>query len=131
SSRAALHLPLGTFAHKDGTVVSLEWRAQKRTSAALVNVAPDLLEVFNGIAVAMGAQPLAGSVFELNAELRAALPLCAQEQLESFPHHGVLLHPKLSDQAAPQPPADTPEFKGNAEFPLVVVPKRFLYNDRE
>jgi NADH-quinone oxidoreductase subunit G len=135
SERAGIHLPLGTYAHKDGTVVSMEWRVQRRTHATLVNVAPDLLQVLNQVAAEMGAEEISTNIYDLNEELRTALPCYPQEKLAKFPHTGAFV--KLGPQAgtsAPPPAASNElpgEHKASPEYPFVVVPKRFLYNDRE
>jgi NADH-quinone oxidoreductase subunit G len=132
SERAGLHLPLGTYAHKDGTVVSLEWRVQRRVHAALVNVAPDLLSVLNTIAAEMELAPISANIYDLHEELGAALPCYPTGKLRSFKAEGEFI--KLGQVGTPLTGAESDlpaELKATPEFPLVVVPKRFLYNDRE
>ncbi|MDQ3023959.1 MAG: 2Fe-2S iron-sulfur cluster-binding protein, partial [bacterium] len=132
SERAGLHLPLGTYAHKDGTVVSMEWRVQRRTPAALVNVAPDLLHVLNTIAAEMLLAPISANIYDLHEEMQTALPCYPKGALRSFNHTGVFMEISQLGSAVANTATELPvELKATPEFPLVVVPKRFLYNDRE
>ena len=47
SEAAELHLPLGTFAHRDGTVLSMVWRMQRRARARIDSIAPSVVDVLN------------------------------------------------------------------------------------
>jgi predicted molibdopterin-dependent oxidoreductase YjgC len=132
SEAAQLHLPLGTWAHYDGTVLSMEWRMQKRNRASIDSVAPSLLDVLNSIAAAMDCDHVASDADELLADLARAVPGVPRVSLETVPDEGVLLRleglPGGSVTGVSSLPAAV---TGTAEFPLVVAPKRFLYNDRQ
>ena len=129
---AELHLPLGTYAHRDGTVLSFEWRLQKRCRSELDTVAPSVLEVLESLCSAMDYQPIADTVDVLAQQLSELVTDWPQAAYADFPQPGLLLKPKLQRSTeAPAADANLPaEFKANTEEPLVLIPKRFLYDDR-
>jgi formate dehydrogenase major subunit len=132
SERSQVHLPLGTFAHREGLVVNLEWRVQKR-SAANISPAPSVLEVTNGLCTQLDSEPVALDNEELHARLSGTLPGWPKDSLSFFEPKGRFVSfasvgEELRGGASIELPA---EVKGNAEHPLVVIPKRFMYNDRQ
>lgn len=130
AERCSAHLPLGTFAHSEGTLVSLEWRVQRRTAAA-ISPAPGLLEVLNSLCTWLEASEIAADSSALHARLTQMFPAWPQRSLAAFPAAGVLAKPVIAAQAA-QAQGEVPaEFKGTAELPLVLIPKCFMYNDRQ
>ncbi len=131
SEAAQIQLPLGSFAQRDGTVINLEWRVQKRESAVLEIVAASVPEVLNGLTTAMQGATVADTTQGLYLELCDLLPAYPREAYADFPYEGRLLElslPASAQEASAELPA---EFKGNADFPLVLVPKKFMYNDRQ
>jgi len=132
SEAAHLHLPLGTWAHYDGTVLSMEWRLQKRSRASIDSVAPSLLDVVNSIAAAMDCEHVAADADELLADLARAVPGVPRVSLETVPAAGVLLRLEGLPDGKTRIVNTLPDVvSGTAEFPLVVAAKRFLYNDRQ
>ncbi|MCC7478864.1 (2Fe-2S)-binding protein [bacterium] len=130
SEAAHIQLPLGSFAQREGTVVSMEWRVQKREAAVLEIAAADVAEVLNGLTTAMQGAAVADTMQGLYLELCERLPQYPREAFVDFPYEGRRMKPQLAE-AAPAQRSELPaEFKGSADFPLVLVPKRFLYNDR-
>ena len=130
---AQVHLPLGTWAHREGTVLNMEWRLQKRVKPQLTDIAPSVLDILNSLAGELEHDEIALDIPELYAEFSNVLPGMGNAGFEQFPAEGVLL--KLAPAASgaiPKPAAELPaEIKGTAGEPLVLIPKRFTYNDRE
>jgi NADH dehydrogenase/NADH:ubiquinone oxidoreductase subunit G len=131
AERAVVHLPLGTWAHREGTVVSLEWRVQKRCAGALDTLAPSLLDVLNRLAAGLGAEGVGDTIPELAEELGRLLPGYPGDQFAEFPKDGVLWQLSLAGEAPSLvEQTDRPPEAVAATGELRVVPKRFLYNDR-
>lgn len=131
SQRASVQLPLGSYAQRAGTVINLEWRVQKREAAVLEIVAADVPEVLNGLTTAMQGATVADTTLSLYQELCELLPAYPREPFADFPYEGRLLKLDIARQTAAARTELPAEFKGNADFPLVVAPKRFMYNDRQ
>jgi hypothetical protein len=130
---ARYHIPLGSWAHREGTVLSMEWRLQKRTLPQLTDIAPSVLEIVNSLAGVMGFDDIAPMASELYGRLGGYLPWWSKSGFEQFPTGGEVLDVKpAGDEQVKLPGTELPaEVKGTADQPLVVIPKRFLYNDRE
>jgi len=133
SEMAATHLPLGTYAHRDGTVLSMEWRLQKRSRSALDTVAPSVLDVVDSLCGAMDHEPVAETIPDLALRLKELVADWPADGYDALPAEGVLFKPRLAQaaEAARAEMALPAEFKPTAEEPLVLVPKRFLYNERQ
>jgi NADH-quinone oxidoreductase subunit G len=133
AEQARFHLPLGTWAHREGTVLNMEWRLQKRVQPQLTDIAPSVLDIVNSLAGLLGQDKIAEDIPTLYARLANVLPGWSKASFAEFPAAGELL--KLTPAAVeslPKPGAELPaEVKGTAGEPLVLVPKRFLYNDCE
>jgi NADH-quinone oxidoreductase subunit G len=130
AEQAAVHLPLGTWVHREGTVISLEWRVQKRCQAVVETVAPSVLDVVNCIAAAADGWPVAESIEALSAELALLLPGFPGAQFEDFPKAGVLWTPRIAAPGGVRLSTELPLRAVAPEGRLTLIPKRFLYNDR-
>jgi len=131
SAAAHVHLPLGTWAHREGLVINLEWRLQKRCRASIDSTAPSVLDVINSLCAIQDWEPVALDDDELRAGLADVNKLFAVKDVSAFADEGVLFRPE-APQAAQQPAqAALPPPAAAGDAQLVVVPKRFLYNDRE
>jgi predicted molibdopterin-dependent oxidoreductase YjgC len=132
SAGAHVHLPLGTWAHREGLVVNLEWRVQKRCRASIDSIAPSVLDVINSICAEIEWPAMVVDESELRAVLALSNPLFSCGELAEFPDEGVIFSPAAIPSSSAAGGRELPaEFTGTSEHPLVLVPKRFLYNDRE
>ncbi|MBN2081129.1 (2Fe-2S)-binding protein [bacterium] len=131
SERAHVHLPLGTWAHREGFVINLEWRVQKRLVASIDSVAPSVLDVVNGIAAAMGQSPVAADLPALRAQLARVIPGLPTNTLDDLPDQGLPFSPKPPALDRLKASTDLPAEVAAPDGQLLLTPKRFLYNDRE
>jgi NADH-quinone oxidoreductase subunit G len=130
---AHVHLPLGTWAHREGTVINMEWRLQKRVLPQLMDIAPSVLDIVNSLAGLLDQDQIAQDIPELYARLASVLPGWSKASFAGFPAEGEMLKlkPAVADNLLRPDAALPAEVKGTAGEPLVLIPKRFLYNDRE
>lgn len=127
SEKAGLHLPMGTYAHRDGTVLSMEWRMQRRSRASIDSIAPSVMNVLDSIAAAMGLDALNIGEAGLFKKLVGLVPALRTD----VPDQGALMKPeRIPDAAAKGNTQLPPVLEGSVEQP-VLVPKRFLYNNCE
>ena len=129
AAQAKVHLPLATWAHTEGTVFSLEWRMQKRGRAKITSIGPSALDIANSVSAALDSKMIAGDHAELTADLARLIPDLPGSGLDQFPAEGVLVKLKNVGGTAGHVADLPPAIEGSAESP-VLVPKRFLYNDR-
>jgi NADH-quinone oxidoreductase subunit G len=130
--QAGVVIPLGTWAHREGTVVSLEWRVQKRMPGQVDSVSPDVLDLCNILSSECGQGFVGSSIAEMYlqlGELIAGWPLAG---FDDFPGSGqrfvpVLNSPSTEVKRETSLPAETTQ----PENTLRLIPKRFLYNDRQ
>jgi anaerobic selenocysteine-containing dehydrogenase len=125
-------LPLGTWAHREGTVVSLEWRVQKRLPGQIDSVSPSALDLANNLANHLSKTHIAADIGELYLQLGERVANWPLVPFVDFPQAGVRFAPQGHQGQA-----------GNSDgTPAVVAPaktgaglrlirKRFLYNDRQ
>ncbi|MCB1188249.1 (2Fe-2S)-binding protein [bacterium] len=130
STHCSFHLPLGTWAHFDGTVVSLEWRVQKRRRGQIDSVAPSLSELVNGISGDM-QRGFLGTTEDMYSQLRHNLEFWPRDEFGKFPYKGVLVTPRAKLNANRSAVSELPAEYGAGARELVVIPKSFLYNDRD
>lgn len=130
ADQAGVHLPLGTWVHREGTVVSLEWRQQKRCRAVIETYAPSVLDVLNELAAAADQPPVAEEIKDLAAELGKIYAGYPGENFADFPRQGLLWTPPFKTHgpvpAVPELPAIKPAPAGK----LAVVAMRCMYNDK-
>jgi NADH-quinone oxidoreductase subunit G len=127
SEAAGLHLPLGTYAHRDGTVLSMEWRMQRRARASIDSIAPSVMNVLDSIAVAADLDGLTMSEAQLYKKLADLVPGLQVD----VPDEGALMKPENVPDAAAQGSSEIPPAVDVSVDQPVLVPKRFLYNDCE
>lgn len=131
SQAAQIHLPLGTWAHREGLVFNLEWRLQKRCRGSIDTIMPSVLDVLNSICASLDWDPVAYDDNELRGELATVCPPFAVDGVENFADSGVLFEPLLSATEAGAVSGEVPAAITAGDGQFIVVPKRFLYNDRE
>ena len=124
------HMPLGTWAHLDGTVISLEWRVQRRRHAQIDSVAPSLTDIVNALSGELDKGFL-GTTDDMYGQLRHNLSFWPQVEFAQFPYKGVLVNAQartnVSRTASSELPAELSPVLGE----LMLIPKSFLYNDRD
>jgi predicted molibdopterin-dependent oxidoreductase YjgC len=131
ADHADVVLPLGTWAHREGTVVNLEWRVQKRMPGQVDSVAPSVLDLCNILASSLGHSFICAELAELYLQLGEQASGWPLASFASFPGAGQRFAPQLRSAAAGAkdgaalPAAGTP-----AAGDLRLIAKRFLYNDR-
>ncbi|MEZ5339088.1 MAG: 2Fe-2S iron-sulfur cluster-binding protein [bacterium] len=130
SQRCRFHMPLGTWAHIDGSVVSLEWRVQKRRRGQIDSVAPSLTELVNGLSGELGRGFL-GTTEDMYGQLRHNIEFWPRDEFADFPYKGVLVTPRARLSASRSPVKDLPAERRAGAGELVLIPKSFLYNDRD
>jgi hypothetical protein len=125
---AQVHLPLGTYAHREGTAISMEWRVQLRSRPLILSTLPTVLDVLNRVASFMGHPPVAATEQELRATLHKLLAGWPAPETD-FGGSGVLVSIRAGNRGQ-QGAAPLPAPVQHASGQFVLVPKRFLYNDR-
>jgi NADH-quinone oxidoreductase subunit G len=130
SETAAVHLPLGTWVHREGTVISLEWRVQKRCPAVVETFAPSVLDLVNSLNAAVGRSPIEDEVSVIASKLGALLPDYPGGNFASFPLEGVLWTPKFAAKGDMAPATELPPVTAQPQGKLLLIAKRFMYNDR-
>jgi hypothetical protein len=128
-------IPFGTWAHREGTVVNLEWRVQKRMPGQVDSVSPSALDLCNIMASSIGHDYVATEIGELYLQLGEMASNWPLASFASFPGNGVRMKPVLASAARPAAAADGPAQLGGAAAAstansLLLIRKRFLYNDR-
>jgi NADH-quinone oxidoreductase subunit G len=131
SEASQLHLPLGTWAHREGLVFNLEWRLQKRCRGSIDTIAPSVLDVLNSICAGLDWDPVAFDDNELRGELATVCPLFAVDGADKLADSGVLFEPELPAAGPAEASSQLPDEVTGSDGQFVIVPKRFLYNDRE
>jgi anaerobic selenocysteine-containing dehydrogenase len=130
SRRAIVHLPLGTWAHKSGSVLSLEWRLQRRNRASIDSVAPSLLDILNSISVQMEIDAIAESEEELFAKMREYVGQWPIQPADGLASEGFVLD--WSHLPEPKIEKSGTDTAANPEASkLRLIHKRYLYSDRE
>ncbi len=124
------HMPLGTWAHIDGTVVSLEWRVQMRRRGQIDSVAPSLTEIVNGISSELDRGFL-GTTEDMYSQLKHNLDFWPQVEFTKFPYKGVVVQARAKLNTSRSAVSELPAEQQAAEGELVLIPKSFLYNDRD
>lgn len=124
------HMPLGTWAHLDGTVISLEWRIQRRNRAQIDSVAPSLTDLVNGLSGELGKGFL-GTLDDMYGQLRHNLAFWPREEFSEFPPAGVVVSPQARVNANLSSISELPAERRAADGEFVIIPKSFLYNDRD
>lgn len=128
ADHARVHVPLGTYAHKQGTVVSMEWRVQQRCRPLIMSQLPSVSDIVNRVATLMGHHEMADD----EDELRKLLHTLVEDWPGPRDKCGgkgflVNIHSGKEGQLAL---TNLPAAVQSADGQLTLVPKRFLYNDR-
>jgi len=125
---ARVHVPMGTYAHRQGTVVSMEWRVQLRCRPLIKSQLPSATDVVNRLAILMGHHAIAetdGELCELLHKLLSDWPAPGTDCGNSGRLVGI-----RSGKEGQLVLANLPAAVSQADGQLMLVPKRFLYNDR-
>lgn len=130
SEAAAVHLPLGTWVHREGTVINLEWRVQKRCPAVVETFAPSVLDLVNSLAAVAGYSPVAESAGDIASELSQLLAGFPGASFANFPVEGVLWTPPYAAKGEVTAFAEVPPMAALPQGKLLLIAKRFMYNDR-
>jgi anaerobic selenocysteine-containing dehydrogenase len=110
-------------------VISLEWRVQKRSQAVVETFAPSVLDLVNSLAAAVGQTPVAADHGSLAAALGQLLPGYPSANFADFPLDGVLWTPPFTVKGEAQAATGLPAVKAAVEGKLLLIAKRFMYND--
>ncbi len=130
SEQARVHLPLGTWVHREGTVISLEWRLQKRCQAVIETYAPSVLDLVNDLAAAADQPSVAEQISDLAVSLGQVLPGYPSENFADFPKSGVLWTPPFTGRAAGAATSELPAHQVAPEGKLLLIGMACMYNDR-
>jgi NADH-quinone oxidoreductase subunit G len=132
AGQADIVIPLGTWAHREGTVVSLEWRVQKRLPGHVDSVMPSVLDLANSLANAVAERFIAADPGELFLQLGEQIGGWPLASFQNFPGKGVRFTPQAGGARTATPETALPA-AGAApqDGALRLIAKRFLYNDRQ